>query len=318
MNRKISVVIPYFNDAPAIERCLNSVFKQTHRPNQIIIVDDCSDDSHTLVDIVANMPSGIEIILHHNDENKNGAYSRNYGVSLANGDYIAFLDGDDYWLENHLEMSFKKALETDADFVYSNVVNIDAHGKQSIRKVTDISSIDNQPDVLFMSPPQTNSFFFKKNLYNDVSFNESLKRHQDYQFLVDLILAKKKHAYGKFSTACYCESHRPFGSRIDINSIISFWSIYSNCFSQSRLKKQLILVFMWSLKQNLNFNDLIAKHEIFNLIRNTFPILIYNLLGVSNFIAINIVKISCRFYINGFGFFKWAFYRFIFRKVYFY
>ncbi|MGL6382084.1 glycosyltransferase family 2 protein [Aeromonas caviae] len=62
MSNSISVVIPYFNDSPVIERCLNSVFKQTHRPNQIIIVDDCSDDSSVLRDIVANMPSGIEII----------------------------------------------------------------------------------------------------------------------------------------------------------------------------------------------------------------------------------------------------------------
>lgn len=311
MSHKISVVIPYFNDAPVIERCLKSVLNQTHLPDQIIIVDDCSDDSSVLLDIVANTPSEIEIVLHRNDENKNGAYSRNYGCKLAIGDYIAFLDGDDYWIEQHLELSLKTALETDADFVYSNVVNIDVNCKRSIRKVTDISTVDNQPDVLFMSPPQTNSFFFKKSLCNEVAFNEKLRRHQDYQFLIDLILAKKHHVYGSFSTACYCESHRPFDSRIDIDSILNFWSIYANFFTQSLLKKQLVLVFMWSTKQNIKFDDLIVKHKVLNMIKNTCPISMYYFLGVSNIVVLNIVKIFCRLYINGLGFFKWAYYRFL-------
>lgn len=299
MSTTISVVIPYFNDSPVIERCLKSVFNQTHRPNQIIIVDDCSDDSAVLVEIVANMPNEIDIILHRNDENKNGAYSRNYGVSLASGDYIAFLDGDDYWLEQHLELSLNKALETDADFIYSNVIRESAKGKRKKRIVTNISKLKNKPDVLFMSPPQTSSFFFKKNLYQCVSFDENLRRHQDYQFLLDVILKKKKHVYGDFSNACYCESHRDLKARVNVDSMLEFWSSRQSHFTEKALRKHMLYVYGAGLEHDCDVDEKFRHYKLDEFISREIPYLAIKFIGrgvVSMFFYKLMRKISFLFF----------------------
>lgn len=268
MSNSISVVIPYFNDSPVIERCLNSVFKQTHRPNQIIIVDDCSDDSSVLRDIVANMPSGIEIILHRNDENKNGAYSRNYGVRIANGDYIAFLDGDDYWLERHLELSLNMAMETEADFVYSNIVWCNQHGQLKNHKTDDVNKYKNKFDIVFFSPPQTNSFFFKKAIYKTVSFNESLRRHQDYQFFLDVIKADFNCQYGNFFSACYCLSHRNLLTRINVDSMCVFWDEYGEYFSNRLLNKKIISLCSLFMRCNMDLISIQERYSLFKKIND--------------------------------------------------
>jgi len=100
MAPSISVVIPLYNKAPHIQNTLSSVLSQKVLPVEIIVVDDGSTDGGS--DIV----KGFNSLMIRLVKQPNGGVSlaRNKGVDLAKGNYIAFLDADDYWFENHLDV----------------------------------------------------------------------------------------------------------------------------------------------------------------------------------------------------------------------
>lgn len=98
----ISVIMPCFNAAPYIEEAVLSVMEQTHKNLELIIVDDGStDDSQLIVErLVAEHPGRIKTI----SQSREGPYvARNHGLRVAKGEYIAFLDADDWWSKDCLE-----------------------------------------------------------------------------------------------------------------------------------------------------------------------------------------------------------------------
>ena len=94
----ISVIIPVFNRVKLIARCINSVINQTYPVNEIIVVDDGSNDA-TYDLIRKNFPQVISIY----QENKGVSNARNVGIQSAKSKWIAFLDSDDEWLLNKIE-----------------------------------------------------------------------------------------------------------------------------------------------------------------------------------------------------------------------
>lgn len=124
-NPKITVIIPFYQVENYIHQCLESVVAQTFSDLEIICVDDCGkDNSLKIVEDFAKIDSRIKII--GNNKNIGSARSRNKGMDLAKGDYIFFLDADDYLLENDvLEKLYKKIIEANSDIVFSQNNTID-------------------------------------------------------------------------------------------------------------------------------------------------------------------------------------------------
>jgi len=102
---KISVVIPMYNASKTIERCLDSVLEQTYLPYEIIIINDGStDDSRAVVEeYIKRNTSKLNIQLI-NQKNSGVSSARNRGIKESKGDWIAFLDSDDIWVKNKLEI----------------------------------------------------------------------------------------------------------------------------------------------------------------------------------------------------------------------
>lgn len=98
----ISVIIPIYNRARYIRDCLESVFKQTYKDYEIILVDDGSTDN--LREVLVPYMKGINYIYK---ENGGAASARNLGIKNAKGDYIAFLDSDDKWLDFKLDLEMQ-------------------------------------------------------------------------------------------------------------------------------------------------------------------------------------------------------------------
>ena len=99
----ISVVIPAYNREKTIQNTLESVLRQTYLPQEIIVVDDCSTD-HT-VEVVKKMKKQSKLIrLICLYRNKGAQAARNVGIKVAKGNWIAFLDSDDEWIENKIEL----------------------------------------------------------------------------------------------------------------------------------------------------------------------------------------------------------------------
>ncbi len=106
---EVSVVIPTYNRAGLLRRAVKSVLDQTYQDFEIIVVDDCSTDDtqKTLADF---KDERIKYVRHN--KNKGPGASRNTGIRIARGRYIAFLDSDDEWLPEKLEKQVKKMSES--------------------------------------------------------------------------------------------------------------------------------------------------------------------------------------------------------------
>jgi glycosyltransferase involved in cell wall biosynthesis len=99
MKEKISVIIPLYNKEQEIKRCLDSVLCQTFQDFEVIVVDDHSSDG-SLGIVKSYSDPRITVI----EQDHHGvAYTRNHGVDLAIGEYLAFIDADDEWMPKHLE-----------------------------------------------------------------------------------------------------------------------------------------------------------------------------------------------------------------------
>lgn len=113
--KKVSVIIPVYNMEKYLERCVTSVRKQTLNEIEIILVDDGSRDySSYLCDLHAKDDPRIKVI---HKENMGVGLARNSGLDMAEGEYVTFIDSDDYIHPETLEKAYAKAKEHDADIV---------------------------------------------------------------------------------------------------------------------------------------------------------------------------------------------------------
>ena len=110
----ISVIIPAYGVESYIDKCLESIVNQTHKELQIIVIDDNSPDkTGEIADMWARRDNRIEVI--HNTSNKGHSLVRNDGLKLAKGDYIGFVDSDDYVHTSMFERLLIVAKEYDCD-----------------------------------------------------------------------------------------------------------------------------------------------------------------------------------------------------------
>jgi glycosyltransferase involved in cell wall biosynthesis len=115
---RVSVIIPSYNTAGLIAACLDSVFEQTFRDFEVIVVNDGSPDTVELEQVLRRYQPRIVYI---RQENKRAAGARNTAIHRAQGEFLAFLDSDDSWLPNHLASQMELFAErSELDFVYSD------------------------------------------------------------------------------------------------------------------------------------------------------------------------------------------------------
>ena len=119
-NPAISVVIPMYNAEEFIGECLDSLLMQTFQDFEVIVVDDCStDNSVALVESYAPKFDGRLTLTHTETNSGGGGYvPRNIGLSMASGEYVYFMDADDFIMLNALETLHAAAKEYNADVVY--------------------------------------------------------------------------------------------------------------------------------------------------------------------------------------------------------
>ena len=112
---KVSVIVPVYNVEKYLERCLLSLVNQSLQDIEIIVVNDGSpDNSQTIIDKFASEYKNVKSYIK---ENGGLSDARNYGTKKAVGEYIAFVDSDDYVSEQMYEQMYQKAKEGDFDLV---------------------------------------------------------------------------------------------------------------------------------------------------------------------------------------------------------
>ena len=116
----ISVIIPVYKVEDYLEKCINSVINQTYTNLEIILVDDGStDDSPKICDEYAKKDNRIKVI---HKENGGLSDARNKGIEIASGEYIGFVDSDDWILPNMYEVLLRNLIKNNADISVCNLI----------------------------------------------------------------------------------------------------------------------------------------------------------------------------------------------------
>lgn len=115
---KISVIIPVYNDEKYLKECLNSIIKQTYKNLEIILVDDGSTDG--TAEICEHYRDKDERIRVLHKENEGIGPSRNAGLAMATGEYVLFVDGDDWITSDHIEGLYNLLKKYNADIAVGN------------------------------------------------------------------------------------------------------------------------------------------------------------------------------------------------------
>lgn len=179
--------MPVYNRASIIIKTLESIINQTYKDLEIIIIDDCSDDFSKLKSIVESYNDN-RIILTRNLENMNGAFSRNVGIEKATGKYIAFMDSDDTWELDKIEKQVKLAETLTGSFLIYCKSNVIRRGFSELLPTKAILETETIADYLFVNNGYmpTPSLFLPTYIAKNNLFNKTLRRHQDYDFLLKL------------------------------------------------------------------------------------------------------------------------------------
>jgi glycosyltransferase involved in cell wall biosynthesis len=173
----VSIIIPYYNKKETINRSIQNVSNQTYTNWELIIVDDRGQEPLEWHDEWSSMP--IKILV--NPQNLGAAQSRQRGQELAKGEFIAFLDADDWWGDRFLESCINKLnQENDCAGCYVNIIEVTNKGS---KKRTNYSGLSNIlfTVIAFRRPWQTSGILWRKNLVGSWG---KLKTHEDSWFEV--------------------------------------------------------------------------------------------------------------------------------------
>lgn len=186
---KVSVIMPSYNGEKFIKESVFSVLNQTHKNVELIVVDDCSSDSS--YDLVKSIKDD-RIFLYRNETNRGAAYSRNFAIAHATGDYIAFLDGDDIWKEDKLEKQLKFMTDNSYDFSYTNYEWINSNSEKlgiirtGPKKVT--NRMLRKSDYIGCL-----TVMYRRTIFPDLCIPNDIKKRNDYALW--LLLSERADCY---------------------------------------------------------------------------------------------------------------------------
>ncbi len=187
---KVSVIIPVYNVEPYLARCLDSVCNQTLKDIEIICINDCStDNSLAILKDYASKDNRIKIIDF--EENKNAAVARNAGLKIAKGEYLGFVDADDYIDLNFYEELYNKAIEDNADTAKCERLRIEPDGSKVESKLNaDIK----KAEYKYLFTTEWQSLIYRANFIKDnaIILPEECPKGQDSVFLNRCLLKANK------------------------------------------------------------------------------------------------------------------------------
>ena len=193
----ISVIIPLYNNKNYLKKCLECLQSQTLKNIEIIIIDNKSTDgSSELVDEYKNNDDRISV--YHMRTNLGAGLARNYALNKAKGDYISFIDSDDFYpIKNSLEILYKKAIENNVNICGGSLYKVD---KNNIRLDANIDKMYFKEERLYKYKEyQYDGGFYrfiykKKFLLENKLFFPNRKKFEDPIFFVRSML-KSKYFY---------------------------------------------------------------------------------------------------------------------------
>lgn len=190
--KKVSIIVPVYNVEKYIAKCLDSLVNQTLSDIEVIVVNDGSpDNSQTIIDdYVAKYP---DIIKSYTKENGGQGSARNYGLKKATGEYIGYVDSDDYVRKDMFETLYNKATQEKLDIVIcGNYVVYENSAKEQVELNNYV--LDDMHDNAYFGKIGVCNKIYKKTLVEKLEFR-SKKWYEDLDFTVKAISLTSRIGY---------------------------------------------------------------------------------------------------------------------------
>lgn len=190
---KVSVIVPVYNTEKYLKNCIDSLLKQNFEDYEIIVINDLSPGN---AEEIINSYNDKKIVYIKNKTNKGIGYNRNLGIKKAKGEYVCFIDSDDYVKEDFINKMYNYSKENNLDLCVCDYVNVDEEGnKLKEFNLSDfcITNYEENNKILCEINLAPWNKLYKKDMLvkNKIEFSETLK-YEDLSFVALSIKNSKK------------------------------------------------------------------------------------------------------------------------------
>ena len=299
---KVSVIIPVYNVEEYLRQCLDSVINQTLKEIEIICVDDGSTDSS--LEILKEYAAKDHRITVITQQNLHAGVARNAGLAVAKGEYLSFLDSDDFFELNMLEETYNKAIKDNSDIVIFNFYNYDNISKTEKtsyaydKKFLNTFSPKKFKDyIYFISTPAPWNKIFKSSLIENESLKfENLQSCNDITFVnsalsfaTNISVVNKYFVHYRNNLTSNISANRV---SMPINILLAFSKLKYNL-----LKKNVYNLFEQNFKTQLiiraisevKYSDSIVKDKFLEYCKNNFSHEVYKAIYDKVKISVSII-----------------------------
>lgn len=188
----ISIILPVYNVQDYVEKCLISICEQTYLKFECLIVDDGSLDGS--IDIAKKIVENDKRFKFYHKKNGGLSSARNYGLNFFKGQYVVFVDSDDYLDCNFLEKLLNSIVENNSDISVCDINYVDEGNNVIDVLGNDIDRYIESRDYLNINSNIKNfawNKLFKRELFSCYRFNENIRYHEDLDLIYKVIFQKK-------------------------------------------------------------------------------------------------------------------------------
>lgn len=260
MQDLISVIVPVYNGEKTIEKAIRSAALQTYSNLQIIVVDDCSKDN--TVNIIKSMAQeDVRICYYINPKNLGVSETRNFACSQAKGTYIAFLDSDDEWYPDKLQLQLEYLNRSKGDICYTAYEIYEEYKDNVYKKYMVPSQVDYR-GLLKENVICCSTVLIKKEILDKNPFTKEYF-HEDYILWLKLLKKGNKAVGLQRYLVRYAKGGR---SSDKINAMYNRWQIYRKCEHLHIISAIYYFIFYGingTKKYYINKkNDISSEHEV--------------------------------------------------------
>lgn len=259
MNLLVSIITPTFNSEEYLGQTINSVLNQTYKNWELILVDDCSTDK-TIELIKSYQKKHPNISLIKNTSNQGAGVARNKGINAAKGDFIAFLDADDLWKPNKLEVQINLMIKGNLDVCFSSYDLIDEEGSELFKRVNAL------PELTYNKLLKSNYVGNLTGVYNCKTLGKisstKLRKRQDWILWLEAIKKSNKPAIGIQEPLAFYRVRKNSMSSNKLNLIRYNFLVYYEGLGFSMIKSTIyFIIFLFE-------HFFIKSRQIINLLKN--------------------------------------------------
>lgn len=275
----ISIIIPTYGRPKFLKRSVNSVLEQDYRNIEVIIVDDNGTgnedqlETEKIVKKIINYDKRVKYIAH--EKNKNGSAARNTGIKNANGEYLCFLDDDDEFLDYKLSKQVSKLEDLGKEWVacytgHTRVLDKFREQKDYYAELEGnilYNILKFEIDHVSGSSLMVRRAVVEKN----INWNESLRRHQDYEFIAQIAKMGKIAVIREPMVMIYSHegSYRQKKFKDIEKSRLSYLESIINItiqFSEENQKEIVITNYYWLFKKAIQYRNITSTIKYLKLI----------------------------------------------------